>query len=198
MSRLTTIGLVAVFGLALLPAASAANIEATATMTWAASGSNFDYTITLNNLSTSDATIGTFWFAWLPNEDFLPTPPVSFESPAGWTGQVTHFPNVDTNGFAIQWTTGATDSPDNVAIGGSKVFTFTSADTPAQLAGESPFFPGTPTTLSVVYPGGPFSDDGHNLVVQVVPEPASVALGAVGAAWMLGIAILRRRTRPTA
>lgn len=173
---------------------TAANISAGATMTWAADGPNFDYTITLHNSAASDASIGTFWYAWIPGEDFLPTSPISISSPAGWTAIVTHFPNVPTNGFAIQWTTGAVNSPNNVAIGGSAVFKFTSADTPAQLAGESPFFPGTPVGMSFVYPGAPFSDGGHSFVVQSVPEPSSAVLGALGLISALGLVAGRRRS----
>jgi len=172
--------------------ASAANITASATLTSAPNGSNFDYTITLNNSSTSDASIGTFWYAWVPGKDFLATSPTAIVSPTGWTALVTHVPNVPTNGFAIQWTTGAAVSPNNVAIGGSKVFKFTSADTPAQIAGESIFYAGTPVGLSVVYPGAPFSDAGHNLVAQSVPEPSSAALGALGLISALGLAARRR------
>lgn len=198
MKKTSAWGFAGILALGSMPAGlgsasgQAANITAGATMTWAADGSNFDYTITLNNSASSDASIGTFWFAWLPAEDFLETSPISVGSPSGWGALVTHFPNVPTNGFAIQWTTGAADSPDNVAIGGSKVFTFTSDDTPSQLAGESVFFPGTPVTLSVVYPGAPFSDDGHELVVRVVPEPSSAVLGAVGLVSALGLASRRR------
>jgi hypothetical protein len=199
MKKLATIEFATVFALGslaagLVPApAHAAEISASATMTWEADGANYDYTITLNNSASSDASIGTFWFAWLPGKDFLETSPLSAESPSGWGAMITHFPNVPTNGFAIQWTTGAADSPDNVAIGGSKVFKFTSADTPSEIAGESVFFPGTPVSLSVVYPGAPFSDAGHNLVVQVVPEPASVVLGALGLFSAAGMAARGRR-----
>jgi MYXO-CTERM domain-containing protein len=179
-------------GLAAGPA-PAANITADATLTWQADGPNFDYTITLNNSAASDASIGTFWYAWVPGKDFLATSPISTTSPTGWTALLTHVPNVPTNGVAIQWTTGAADSPNNVAIGGSKVFKFTSADTPAEIAGESVFYPGTPVGLSFVYPGAPFSDAGHSFVVQSVPEPSSAVLGALGLVSALGLAAGRRR-----
>jgi len=45
-------------------------------------------------------------------------------------------------------------------------------------------------------PGGPLTNASHNLVDQVVPEPATVVLGAVGAAWAFGLAARHRRSRP--
>ena len=39
-------------------------------------------------------------------------------NPTGWTSMITHFPDVSTNGFAIQWTTGSDSSAANVAPGG--------------------------------------------------------------------------------
>jgi hypothetical protein len=159
--------------------ANAANITPSASLTWVPDGPNFDYTISLHNSSSSDASIGTFWFAWVPGSDFLATSPLSVTDPTGWTSMITHFPNVPTNGFAIQWTTGSDSSAANVAPGASLNFKFTSSDTPGALAGDSIFDPGTPVTTSFVYPGAPFSDNGHQFIVSV-PEPASVVLMLVG------------------
>jgi len=174
------------------PAAHAALITPSATLSWTPDGSNFDYSITLTNSSSSDSSIGTFWFAWVPGKDFLATAPISVGVPAGWAEQVTHFPDVPTNGFAIQWTTGSTSSSANIAPGASLVFTFTSADTPAEISGDSVFFPGTPVETSFVYPGAPFSDAGHPFVVASVPEPSSIALWLIAApAGLLGVRALR-------
>jgi hypothetical protein len=156
--------------------ATAANITPSGVISATPDGANFDYTITLHNSSSSDASIGTFWFAWVPGEDFLATSPLSVTNPTGWTSQITHFPNVPDNGFAIQWTTGSDSSPDNVAPGASLTFMFTSSDTPAQIGADSIFYPGTPVRTSFVYPGAPFSDQGHEFLVSSVPEPATGVL----------------------
>jgi hypothetical protein len=132
----------------------------------------------LMNSSSSNASIGTFWFAWVPGEDFMATSPLSVTNPTGWTDQITHFPNSPTNGYAVQWV--SSSSSDNVPIGGSLTFQFTSADTPAQIAGDSSFYPGTPVETAFVYPGGPFSDSGHPFVVSSVPEPSTLTLATLG------------------
>ena len=45
---------------------------------------SYRYSLDLNNTGTTQ--IGTFWFAWIPNYDFLTTPPTAISSPTGWTG----------------------------------------------------------------------------------------------------------------
>ena len=64
-------------------------------------GPDFNYTINLANASSSNAGIGTFWYAWVPGEDFLATSPISVSPPAGWTDNITNARPVD--GFAIQF-----------------------------------------------------------------------------------------------
>jgi hypothetical protein len=155
--------------------ASAASITASAVLSSAPDGSNFDYTLKLTNSASSGSGIGTFWSAWVPGEDFLAASPVA-TNPTGWTSMITHFPDVSTNGFAIQWTTGSDSSAANVAPGASLVFKFTSSDTPAELAGNSIFYPNTPVSTFFVYPGAPFSDAGHQFVASSVPEPATIVL----------------------
>jgi hypothetical protein len=54
---------------------------------------------------------------------------------------ITHFPNVPTNGFAIQFTT----TTDPLDPGNSQVFRFTSADTPSMVTGNSLFFDHPPS-----------------------------------------------------
>ena len=165
--------------------ALAGPLSASATITGVADGSDFDYTIVLKNLSAGQNpdSIQTFWYAWTPQPaDFLPTSPLSMTNPTGWTSIITHFPNVNTNGFAIQWKT----STNALAPGDDLIFTFKSADTPAQLAGNSPFYPGTPVGTSFVYSGQPLNGDPFEFVVQSVPEPASMTLtviGAIGVFW---------------
>jgi hypothetical protein len=135
-------------------------------------GSNFDYTINLTNSSTSSAAIGTFWYAWnLPNVNYLATHPVSVTPPSGWSDQVTNAGPGD--GFGILFT--ANSSASYLAPGSSLNFSFTTADAPASVNGNSVFYPGIPVNTSFVYPQGPFSDAGHEFVVQpaATPTPTS-------------------------
>jgi hypothetical protein len=146
-----------------------ANITASGVISSAAAGSNFNYTIQLSNSSTSSAAVGTFWYAWIavPNEDFLAHSPVSVSPPAGWTDQVTN--SGTTDGFGILFT--ANSPSAYVQPGSSLNFSFVSADAPASVNGNSPFYPGTPVGTSFVYPTGPFSDAGHQFVVTPASSP---------------------------
>jgi hypothetical protein len=124
-------------------------------------GADTNFTIDLTNASTSNSGIGTFWYAWVPGKDFLATSPVSVSPPAGWTDNITNTGAGD--GFAIQF---LANSPANdVQPGSSLDFSFTSADSPASVNGNSVFYPGTPVNTATVYPQGPFSDAGHQFVV---------------------------------
>src|SRR5262249_52595990 len=122
------------------------------------------------NASSSNAGIGTFWFAWVPGEDLLATSPISVSPPSGWSDNITNMGAGD--GFAIQF---LANSPANdVQPGSSLSFSFTSADSPASVIGNSVFFPGTPVGTSFVYPQGPFSDAGHQFVVP--PAPTTIPI----------------------
>jgi hypothetical protein len=133
-------------------------------------GADFDYTITLTNSSASTSGIGTFWYAWIPGEDFLAHKPISVTPPSGWSDLITNMGPSD--GFAIQYT--ASSSASYLQPGKSLNFMFKSADTPASVNGKSVFFPTTPVGTSFVYPQGPFSDAGHQFVVA--PALQSIAV----------------------
>ena len=141
---------------------------------------DFDYTILLKNTGTT--TIGTFWFSWIPGQDYMATAPISTSPPANWAANITHGGTND--GFAIQWV--ANSAAADLAAGSSLTFSFESAVTPGQMAGNSPFFPTAPVETSFIYSGAPFSDNGFEFTVVSVPEPSSVALLFVGA---LGISL---------
>ncbi len=145
-----------------------ATINASGVITSTATGAGFNYTITLTNASSSNAGIGTFWYAWVPGEDFLATSPTSVSPPPGWTDNITNAGAGD--GFAIQFL--ANSAANDVQPGSSLNFSFTSADSPASVNGNSVFYPGTPVGTSTVYPQGPFSDAGHQFVVT--PTPAAM------------------------
>ena len=126
--------------------------------------SNFQYTVTLTDSGTTP--IGTFWFAWVPGRDYLDTSPTSITAPAGWTDVITH--ETPTDGFGIQWRVLSTSA--ELTPGNSLTFSFTSADTPAQVFGNSSHFPATRVVTSFVYSGQPLSDAGFVFQPTMVPS----------------------------
>jgi hypothetical protein len=160
--------------------ARAQTIDASATISGVQAGVDYDYTITLNNKGTSTSPIETLWYAWVPGADFLPTSPLSVQPPTGWTEIITGGSVND--GYAIQFTTST--SPLNP--GNSLLFQFQSADTPTQLAGNSPTHPTFPVGTSVLYSGAPLSvGPSESFVVQSVPEPSSLGLLLIGGSLLL-------------
>jgi hypothetical protein len=154
-------GLEALEGRALM-----AGLSASATLSSMADGANFDYTVKLTDTSSTTA-IGTFWYAWVPGEDFLATSPLSVTPLSGWSDRITHGGSSD--GFAIQFT--ANSPANDVQPGGSMNFAFTSADTPAAVNGNSVPHPGTPVGTSFVYPGAPLTPGGVQIVVSAATSP---------------------------
>ena len=115
----------------------AGEISASATISSVPDGANFDYTINLTNTSSGASAdpIATFWFSWVPGADFMNTAPISVTNPTGWTDVITN--GGATDGFAIQFD--ALSSATDLAPGATTSFSFVSATTPAELAGNSPF-----------------------------------------------------------
>src|SRR5579871_5258960 len=111
------------------PTLFASSLDATATFTDSLiSPGMYQYDLTLNNVGTT--TIGTFWFGWVPGDNFMPVSPTNVTSPAGWGDVITN--GGPSNGFAIQWTANSTAS--DLAAGNSlSGFIFDSTLTPAQL-----------------------------------------------------------------
>jgi hypothetical protein len=97
------------------PSLLASGIDASATFTDSliSPGEN-RYDLTLNNTGTT--TIGTFWFSWIPGDNFMPVSPTSIDSPAGWQQMITN--GGPSGGFAIQWTA---DTPANDLAAGSSL-----------------------------------------------------------------------------
>jgi hypothetical protein len=146
---------------------------ASATIQTTSTGAVNSYALTLTDSASSASPIGTFWFSWVPGEDFMSALPTNITSPAGWTDNITGGGAGD--GYAIQWLAGAGAA---VSIGTSlSGFGFSSTETSAQLGANSPSHPGTPTLTTFTYSGAPFSDSGTEFVVSQVstPEPASIA-----------------------
>lgn len=155
-------------------------------------GGVFQYDITLDDIGT--APIGTFWFSWIPGEDFMPVMPTDIKSPAGWSDIVTH--SGPSDGYAIQWK--ASGPSDAVQPGNSlSGYEFQSTATPAELAAANVFYPGKlPVVTSFVYSGGPFSDAGFRFTpsMSAVPEPSMMFGTAVLFAALLIFRYRRRRT----
>lgn len=177
--------------MALTVAATAQTISASAQLNGqAGTGGTFDYTITLNNSASSSAGIQTFWYAWTPSGDYLPSSPSLVTPPTGWTDAITHFGAGD--GWGIEFST--TSAANAVAPGQFLDFNFESIDTPTDLAGNSPFYPGTPVGRSVVYEGAAFTLPSATIDVQSVPEPTALGLFAVASLVLL---LVRLKSRPS-
>ncbi len=180
MNRITYLGM-AFCVLVITAPASAGTLIASGAATAVRSGSDWDYTVTLTNSSSSSVSLGTFWFTWVPGEDFEPDKPISETGPSGWeVNAITHGGTND--GYAIRWE--ATGAASDLAPGNSLVFGFVSPDSPTVLSGDSTFYPGTPIGTSFVYQNGPFQGLSDQFIVSfaAVPEPSSLLLGIVGAA----------------
>ena len=147
-------------------------------------GGLYNYTITLNNTGTGG--LETFWFAWVPGENFLATNPTNIVSPTNWSANITHGGAGD--GYGIQWLT----STAPLAAGSSLNFSFQSTDIPTAVAGNSVFYPTTPVGTSFIYSGGPFSDSGYQFVVASVPEPSDLCLLALVVLMVPAVRLSRR------
>lgn len=123
----------------------------------------YHYSITVNDTGTTN--IGTFWFAWVPGADFLPTSPSAVSNPTGWTNTLTGTNN-STDGTAIEWVASSNAITPGHSLGG---FDFTTTDSPTVLAGNAPTHPANKVLTSFIYSGAPFSDAG----VQFDVAPAA-------------------------
>jgi hypothetical protein len=199
MKRILSVVIVLATGLLASPA-FAGEISASGTISSTPDGPNFDYTINLTNTSSGSSAdpIATFWFSWVPGANFMNTAPISVTTPNGWSDVVTHGGSSD--GFAIQFD--ATSPANDLAPGGTASFSFVSATTPAELAGNSPFHSTSPELTSFAYSQGPLQGDsfGPFLVSEVssVPEPSSLVLGLFGVVTSFGYVRFKNRKRISA
>jgi hypothetical protein len=136
----------------------------------------YQYSLTLKNTGHGKATaanqLGTFWYAWIPHQDYLDTSPLTVTSPTGWTDNITN--DGSTDGFAIQWVA----TTNAVQVGKSLIgFSFTSTDTPSQVFGKSNFFPTALVNTAFVYAGAPLTDTGFQLTaVGSISNPTGALL----------------------
>jgi hypothetical protein len=152
-----------------------------------AAGGTYNYTLILNNESSATSSIGTFWFAWTDyGYDLLPSAPTVTETPAGWSGSVmggpySYYGYTYPDGYSIEFS-----SLTPLAPGGSLTFQFSSPDSPAAIAGNSPQY-GIPVGTSFVYGGAAFYDPGSQFLVSTtpVPEPSTISLMVTGIAGLL-------------
>jgi len=182
---------IAVVTFVLLPHANA-TVSATGTIAETATSVSFNtYALTLQNTSTAGNTLETFWFAWVPGQDYLDTDPLSVITPTGWTDTITGGGGSD--GYAIQFSTSI--SGDAVAVGSTlSGFGFTSTDSFAQIKGDSNFYPTTLVTTSEVSTASGFGGSRSSaFTVVAVPEPTSTVFIAAGGALLLTFQKRRRR-----
>ncbi len=151
---------VAALALALSPSAGAAETAAGVLVYQQVNASTFRYNIHLQDTGTTN--VGTLWYAWVPGEDFLAASPTNIVSPTGWVAAVTHGGSSD--GFAIQWVNTSGPLTAGNTLSG---FGFDSLSTPAQLSGNSQFFPATPVGTTFIYAGAPLGDAGSQF--QILP-----------------------------
>jgi hypothetical protein len=141
-------------------------ISATGYISSVAAGANFDYTIALTNSSASTSSIGTFWYAWTPGQDYLATKPIPESLPAGWVPQIFHSGTGD--GYSIEFI--ASDPNAYLQPGNTLNFKFASADTPQSVTGNSKYYTTTPVGTSFLYPLTPFNN-GVKIDVTIAPPP---------------------------
>ena len=158
------------------------------------SAGSYTYDLSLTNTGTAGSTIGTFWFSWIPGQNYLASNPTVVSAPTGWEdGPDSNSVSGPQNGASIEWQ--ATSSAGYLDAGKTlSGFSFTTPDSPASVFGNSIYsFNGSyPSVLTAyVFGGAPFSGTGEQFQVQPVPEPSpALLLGAMGGA---GLLILRRR-----
>ena len=127
--------------------ATQAAIKVSSTMTQVSSARQ--YSLSLTNLSTAGETVNTFWFAWVPGQNYLPLQPYAITVPTGWTAEVTHGGSSD--GYGIKFTTSTDPLPSGTTLIG---FSFRTDSPLVDLQGNSSLYPGTPVTTSEVFTSG--------------------------------------------
>ncbi len=108
--------------------------SATATISAVATGSMFNYTITLRN--TGSMALNSFWYGWTTGGNNLPSDPSGAGNSLGWANNL--------SGNSIKW---VNVSGTGLAPGASSTFTFVSSASPSAMTAP-------PAGESVAYVGG--------------------------------------------
>jgi hypothetical protein len=151
------------------------SINANASITGTSNNSGgFNYTTTINDTGTT--AIGTFWFGWIPGEDFLTQNPTLIGSPSGWSASIVPIGS----GYSIEWT--ANSAASYIPAGGSSsAFTFSSTETPAVLGGTSTLDSRYAASTSFVYQSAAFATNGLQITptVSTAAPPVEAATGTL-------------------
>jgi hypothetical protein len=157
-------------------------------------GGVYQYDVTLNDVGTTP--VGTFWFSWIPGENFMPVMPTNIDSPAGWSDVVTH--GGATDGYGIQWVASGPSDALNPGQSSSS-YQFQSTVTPEELAAANMFYLSNqlPVATSFIYGGAPRSDAGFELepTISSAPEPSTMLWTGVIFGALLILRYRRWRTR---
>ncbi len=132
----------------------------------------YTYNLSFSDAANATSPIGSVWYAWIPGGFFLPGPPASASTPAGWTANI--------SGHSIQFV--ANSAANDIAPGQTlSGFGFAATFSPSQLAAAPN------SGESVAYSGGLFSDTGFTFTVLAapVPEPSPAILLLAGSAGLL-------------
>ncbi|HUA36945.1 MAG TPA: hypothetical protein VMA35_00940 [Candidatus Sulfopaludibacter sp.] len=135
----------------------------------------FNYSLTFSDAAGAGSSIGSVWYAWIPDQFFLPGTPTSASAPTGWTASII------ANSIQFSASSSAYDIAPGHSLSG---FGYTATFSPTTLAG-------TPNSgESDAYVGGIETDAGEIFTVQAAPEPSTPGFLGAGA---LGLALAGRR-----
>src|SRR5438045_3935192 len=135
-------------------------------------GGQYSNAITVHN--TGATTIGTFWYSWIPGENFMPSAPTNITAPAGWYAQLYVFGGPT---YSIEW---YTYSPSAYIPAGGQLtgFNYNGTMNPGALQQPAANDPRYYVTDSYFYVTQAFSDPG--LLVRVGVSAAGGGGGQCG------------------
>jgi len=124
-------------------------------------GGQYANAITVHNTGTT--TIGTFWYSWIPGENFMPSAPTNITSPPGWNAQVYVFAGPT---YSIEW---YTYNPASYIPAGAQLagFNYNGTMSPAALQQPAANDPHYHITDSYLYQTQAFNDPGLLFRVSV-------------------------------